>query len=423
MTAINIRPKVESKGAYYTCRVWTIPGKKRPTIHLGRKDSPEWEAKYARLCEVTEANGGKLPDDLVAEFQPSKATGDKKTGKKPAAKMAKSQSKTNVAPKTQNVPLDGIRLDADTQARVKINPEVVKEYADLYRAKRTLPKVNLVYDGKFFYPWDGFHRILGRKEAGFQTIPAEVLPGSVEDARWLAVSANQTHGLKRTNEDKRRAVEISLRLRPKMSDRQIAEHCGVAHPMVGEARKRLEEFTSQRTGRDGRTIDMKNIGKRRNQESQSSSKSESKPVSQPQSTPESKPSVDGSEPPAKPDVETPKGAPAEAVPEPQRQPQLQTKLSEPTDSPAEELTGEEEQDDILKKQAEDRHRWLDELAGMVDWVEESIVPHTDRELASYTQPGEPGYFDHGVTAGRLEGVIDQLGRVRAVAFQRPVLPI
>jgi hypothetical protein len=58
---------------------------------------------------------------------------------------------------------------------------------------------------------------------------------------------------------------MALRMRPGMSDRAIAEHCGVHHDTVGEHRKRLSESDSQpgtRTGLDGRNIDTTNIGRR-----------------------------------------------------------------------------------------------------------------------------------------------------------------
>jgi len=54
----------------------------------------------------------------------------------------------------------------------------------------------------------------------------------------------------------------------KKSDRQIAEHVGVSHDMVSRYRKQLEltvtELQSpERTGRDGRTINIANIGKKK----------------------------------------------------------------------------------------------------------------------------------------------------------------
>jgi transposase-like protein len=69
---------------------------------------------------------------------------------------------------------------------------------------------------------------------------------------------------RRSNEDKARAVIAALRLRPRESDRAIADHVGVSYQTVANHRKRLSNFGSQsevRTGRDGRTINTANIGK------------------------------------------------------------------------------------------------------------------------------------------------------------------
>lgn len=69
-----------------------------------------------------------------------------------------------------------------------------------------------------------------------------------------ALSANATHGLKRSNSDKRRCVEIALKEWPKLSARRIAEMCGVHVDMV-IARKPAqvsESDTSKVTGKDGK---------------------------------------------------------------------------------------------------------------------------------------------------------------------------
>src|SRR5688500_4610428 len=58
---------------------------------------------------------------------------------------------------------------------------------------------------------------------------------------YAANKGQETVGLRRTNEDKRRAVEAALRhpKAAKLSDRQIAEHVGVSHDMVNRLRKSI----------------------------------------------------------------------------------------------------------------------------------------------------------------------------------------
>jgi len=48
------------------------------------------------------------------------------------------------------------------------------------------------------------------------------------------------HDLRRTNADKRKAVEVALRGFPKLSSREIAGLCGVSDPFIGQVRERAQ---------------------------------------------------------------------------------------------------------------------------------------------------------------------------------------
>lgn len=167
--------------------------------------------------------------------------------------------------------VDSIRIDGDTQSRVRINDETVAEYAAAMLAPpgpgpgpahaasagQAWPPVAVFSDGTEYWLADGFHRLLAARRAGRKHIAAEVKQGSREDAAWAACAANQTHGLRRTNADKRKAVEIALRLHPEMTDPMLAEHCGVSHPFVGDVRRHVETVSTwtppaTRIGRDGK---------------------------------------------------------------------------------------------------------------------------------------------------------------------------
>jgi len=82
-----------------------------------------------------------------------------------------------------------------------------------------------------------------------------VTPGSRKDAAWAACAANQTHGLRRTNADKRKAVTLALKLHPEMSDQAIADHCGVSRNMAfGVRRQHVNGLqVEKRVGVDGKT--------------------------------------------------------------------------------------------------------------------------------------------------------------------------
>lgn len=170
------------------------------------------------------------------------------------------------------MPLSSIRIDGDTQPREAVDQAAVDEYAEALEGDGQLPPGEATFDGKHYWLWDGFHRFLAHQKAGRPDMLVNVGQGTLEDARWRCLSANRTHGLRRTNADKRAAVVRALS-HPKgqgMSDRAIAEHCGVSHNFVGEVRRSLSLDDSgtpaERVGRDGRTTNTTNIGRRRSDE-------------------------------------------------------------------------------------------------------------------------------------------------------------
>lgn len=133
-------------------------------------------------------------------------------------------------------------LDLTACARQSVDEGAVADYARGMKSGTALPPV-LVYDaGECLLLVDGLHRVIATRTNGHVTILAEVRTGSRCDAIWEGCAANKRHGLRRTNLDKRRAVELAL-LHPRgrrLSNRQLAGHCGVHHHTVGRIRSRLE---------------------------------------------------------------------------------------------------------------------------------------------------------------------------------------
>jgi ParB-like chromosome segregation protein Spo0J len=168
----------------------------------------------------------------------------------------------------ERIGIELIRLDGGTQPRGKLRQQQIKSYADDMRAGMVYPPVEVVYDGQEYWLWDGFHRVHASRLLGLSDIDANVTAGTQADAQWHSYSANRAHGLQRSNEDKRRAVQAALR-HPQgsgRSDREVAEHVGVYFETVAKYRKELEESgtigkSDSRTGRDGRTIKTANIGR------------------------------------------------------------------------------------------------------------------------------------------------------------------
>jgi len=159
--------------------------------------------------------------------------------------------------------IDDIRTDGGTQPRAEINRGIVSEYAEDLERGDTFPPVKVMYDGEDYWLYDGFHRVEAYREQGHTTITANVEQGTKQDAQWASLAANQKHGLRRSQVDKRRAIKQALKgWGQEYSDNRIADHLGVSNSTVSRYRRSLCESQSQteRTGADGRTIDTSNIG-------------------------------------------------------------------------------------------------------------------------------------------------------------------
>lgn len=194
-----------------------------------------------------------------------------------------------------------------------------------------------------------------------------------DDAVLAAAGANKTHGLRRTNADKRRAVEMALSVAGGRSDHWIAERCGVSPTTVGTVRASLSNLDSQveRKGRDGRTTRTANIGRAK----------AAPPTPEPATATEQMKVFRGEEP----------------TPPPQ---------------PRQKVIA-----DKVAAEADARHHWLKELGEVVKWLEVFGGGQTDAHLDWNLLPDSPGWLDHGVTESRLEDAERQLARIR-VALRR-----
>jgi hypothetical protein len=133
--------------------------------------------------------------------------------------------------------LSQIRVDGGTQPRAELDEKTVAEYAEAMRDGASFPKVVVFHDGKVHWLADGFHRYGAAKREGLD-LEAEIRQGTQRDAVLYSVGANSDHGLRRTKEDKRRAV---LRLLEdeewgQWSNRGIAKRCAVDEGMVRNLR-------------------------------------------------------------------------------------------------------------------------------------------------------------------------------------------
>jgi len=143
--------------------------------------------------------------------------------------------------KTQAISLDKIVTDAGTQMRVTLLESAVAEYAGLLSDVKQWPfdlPLTVFHDGTDYYLADGFHRYMAAVRSERSSAPCSVITGSVRDAVKYALSANARHGLRRTNDDKRKAVQTALDDDEwsELSSRAIAEICGVGKNLVESLR-------------------------------------------------------------------------------------------------------------------------------------------------------------------------------------------
>jgi hypothetical protein len=111
---------------------------------------------------------------------------------------------------TQNIKIKMIRIDGNTQPRVKIDTRLVSEYAASMADGAKFPPMDVFHDGVAYWLADGFHRLHAMCKQRIESADVTIHTGTVRDARLFAAGANAIHGLPRTNEDKRASVLLLL---------------------------------------------------------------------------------------------------------------------------------------------------------------------------------------------------------------------
>lgn len=181
------------------------------------------------------------------------------------------------------IELSKIRIDGNTQPRVSFNEEVIGEYAEAVMGGSVFPAVTLFHDGDQYWLADGFHRYFAHKRAKHTEIEADVRSGSLRDALLYSVGANDKHGLRRTNEDKRRAVMILLNDPEwsEWSDREIARQANVSHTTVHRIKQSLdlEKKTERKFTKNGveKVMDVSKLLEQKAENKSDAVESEHKP--------------------------------------------------------------------------------------------------------------------------------------------------
>lgn len=171
------------------------------------------------------------------------------------------------------IELATLRTDGGTQPREHLDEETLQEYAERMRfdevtgfaldpEQNKWPELVVFSDGTDHWLADGFHRYSAALRAGLTQFQVRREEGSQRDAVLYSLGVNATHGKRRTNADKRRAIERALQDQEwrQWSDSRLATLCKVSAPMVGRIRQELEQrqsipFEAILYGADGREFE------------------------------------------------------------------------------------------------------------------------------------------------------------------------
>lgn len=192
--------------------------------------------------------------------------------------------------KTTRIPITELVSDERCQTRAATVEAIVEEYRDAYAARAEMPPLLAFRVDGALAIVDGHHRYLAASLAGCRWLEVEVVgEGSWDEAQWYALGVNKHHGLRRTNEDKRRTVQVALTnpIGAEQSSRVLAEQCGVSHDFVARLRKAKSTSTGTLSSDDGHSAGFRTAG--------------TKPLANPLDAPEPDPWADGPEPDDEPE--------------------------------------------------------------------------------------------------------------------------
>jgi hypothetical protein len=136
----------------------------------------------------------------------------------------------------RNVALDDLVLDPNLNLRDRLDDFTVERYAEAWDR---LPPITVYQVDDRWLVADGFHRHAAAVMLGKRIVPAEIVVGSFSDALDFVSSVNLFHGLPLSRSERRRAVEVKLKLHHDWSDRRTAEELGVSRELVAKIRRQL----------------------------------------------------------------------------------------------------------------------------------------------------------------------------------------
>jgi hypothetical protein len=142
---------------------------------------------------------------------------------------------------TEPIPIKQIKQDSALQPRAKMDTGIIDEYTEAMKAGAIFPAIVVFKIKEEYFLVDGYHRFMAAQGAAIKEILCDVRIGTMRDAILFSAGVNATHGIRRTNADKNRAVLILLKDKEwtAWNDSKIAAACNVSPELVVKIRKSI----------------------------------------------------------------------------------------------------------------------------------------------------------------------------------------
>jgi hypothetical protein len=155
---------------------------------------------------------------------------------------------------SRDVFLDDVVIDERLNLRDHLDQEAIERYEEVLHR---LPPLTLFRIDDQLTLVDGFHRFTAAHNKGLEKLKAEVHDGTYMEALDFAAGANLWHGVPPTRAERRRMVEIKLKMHHELSDRALSDQLSVSREFIAKVRKILidaQEIPSATTrmGADGK---------------------------------------------------------------------------------------------------------------------------------------------------------------------------
>jgi len=157
----------------------------------------------------------------------------------------------------KKLPVDALEATSATQIRVRIDKGMVDQYTEDYKNGADMPPLDVYCEPNSdrYILADGFHRHRAAINLGYTEIDCIVHQGGMLEALVHALGSNAEHGFRRTNADKRHAVEMALK-DPELGSKPASEIADICRVTVRTVNRIINEQLSSEDENDSQVGTM-----------------------------------------------------------------------------------------------------------------------------------------------------------------------